>query len=88
MLASIPLVAVFKSIFVYYFEKRTGRQLVAVDGVFFKGTPAREGTVDPMGDAVSGCEPQDSSQGQGHGSRARSGKPGIFDRIASFLRKQ
>ena len=39
MLASIPAVAVAKSVFVYYFEKRTGRQLVAKDGVFFQGTP-------------------------------------------------
>lgn len=43
MLASIPAVAAFKSIFVYYFEKNTGRRIVAEDGVFFKGTPAGEG---------------------------------------------
>lgn len=40
MLASIPLVAVAKSVFVYYFEKKTGRHLVAEDGVFFKGVPS------------------------------------------------
>ena len=40
MLASIPAVAVAKSVFVYYFEKQTGRRLVAEDGVFFKGTPS------------------------------------------------
>ncbi|TGY67385.1 AI-2E family transporter, partial [Enterorhabdus sp. NM05_H27] len=48
MLASIPLVAVAKSVFVYYFEKRTGRHLVAEDGVFFKGTPANAEEVNPI----------------------------------------
>lgn len=36
MLASIPAVAAGKAIFVYYFEKKTGRRIVAEDGVFFK----------------------------------------------------
>ncbi len=53
MLASIPAVAVGKSVFVYYFEKRTGRQLVSEDGVFFKGTPSPEGVPDPIADATS-----------------------------------
>lgn len=55
MLASIPAIAVAKSIFVYYFEKRTGRQLVSPDGVFFQGTPVSgEGeSIDPIGDAIS-----------------------------------
>lgn len=53
MLASIPLVAVAKSVFVYYFEKNTGRHLVAEDGVFFKGTPADNDEVNPIADATS-----------------------------------
>ncbi len=56
MLVSIPAVAVMKSLFVYYFEKRTGRRLVAEDGVFFKGTPAdpeAAHAVDPLVDATS-----------------------------------
>ena len=53
MLASIPAVAVMKSVFVYYFEKRTGRQLVAEDGVFFQGTPRSDGSLDPIADATS-----------------------------------
>ncbi|MCI8467975.1 MAG: AI-2E family transporter [Eggerthellaceae bacterium] len=55
MLASIPAAAVLKSMFVYYFEKRTGRRLVAEDGVFFKGTPSEtsDDAPDPMADAVS-----------------------------------
>lgn len=53
MLASIPLVAVAKSVFVYYFEKKTGRHLVAEDGVFFKGTPDDAETVNPIADATA-----------------------------------
>ena len=53
MLASIPAVAVAKSVFVYYFEKRTGRQLVAKDGVFFQGAPADGDAVDPIADAIA-----------------------------------
>lgn len=53
MLASIPLVAVAKSVFVYYFEKKTGRHLVAEDGVFFKGTPDDAEQVNPIADATA-----------------------------------
>ncbi len=53
MLASIPLVAVAKSVFVYYFEKQTGRHLVAEDGVFFKGTPENTEHVNPIADATA-----------------------------------
>lgn len=56
MLASIPAVAVAKSVFVYYFEKRTGRRLVSKDGVFFLGTPSSNEDGDapnPIADATS-----------------------------------
>lgn len=56
MLASIPAVAVAKSVFVYYFEKRTGRHLVSKDGVFFLGTPSSSEDGDapnPIADATS-----------------------------------
>ncbi len=53
MLLAIPAVAVMKSLFVYYFEKSTGRQLVAYDGVFFQGSPSDTDEVDPMADALS-----------------------------------
>lgn len=53
MLAAIPAVAVAKSIFVYYFEKRTGRHLVSEDGVFFQGTRSEDGELNPMADATS-----------------------------------
>ncbi|MDO4502415.1 MAG: AI-2E family transporter [Coriobacteriia bacterium] len=53
MLISIPATAVIKSVFVYYFEKNTGRQLIAEDGVFFQGTPSEGEGVDPIADATS-----------------------------------
>lgn len=43
MLCAIPLTSAVKSIFVYYFEKHTGRQLVSEDGAFFKGQPPSGG---------------------------------------------
>ena len=52
-LLSIPLVAIVKSLFVYYFEKRTGRQIVAEDGVFFRGVPTEGDALDPIGDATA-----------------------------------
>ena len=51
-LLSIPLVAMCKSVFVYYFEKRTGRRIVSEDGVFFKGAPEGD-KFDPMADATA-----------------------------------
>ena len=51
-LLSIPAVAVMKSVFVYYFEKRTGRRIVSPDGVFFRGKDIGDGQIDPMVDAT------------------------------------
>lgn len=55
MLASIPAVAAAKAIFVYYFEKKTGRSLLNEEGVFFKGNPADiEGlAADPLADIAA-----------------------------------
>lgn len=59
MLLSIPLVAVAKTVFIYYFEKKTGRQVVSEDGFLFKGTPSRTedagSSPDVMADAVGKC---------------------------------
>ena len=52
-LLSIPLTAMAKSIFVYYFEKKTGRRIVAPDGVFFRGDADEGVHVDPIGDATA-----------------------------------
>ncbi len=51
MLASIPAVAMIKALFVYYFEKKTGRAIVAEDGVLFKGESSGA-VVDPVADAT------------------------------------
>ena len=56
LLASIPAVAVAICVFVYFFEKRTGRRLVSKDGVFFLGTPSSSEDGDapnPIADATS-----------------------------------
>jgi len=42
-----------KSVFVYYFEKRTGRRIVSPDGVFFKGVANEDVHVDPVADATA-----------------------------------
>ena len=52
MLLAIPFVAVFKSLFVYYYEKRTGVQIVAEDGFIFQGTPYKKGKAYPLYDAL------------------------------------
>ena len=52
-LLSIPLTAMAKSIFVYYFEKRTGRRIVAPDGVFFRGATGEGPHADPIADATA-----------------------------------
>ena len=62
-LVSIPMIAIVKSVFVYYFEKRTGRRIVAEDGVFFKGVAVDEEHFDPVADATSPA-PAPSSTGR------------------------
>lgn len=65
-LLSIPFVAMAKSVFVYYFEKRTGRRIVAEDGVFFKGATSTDDEVNPMADATApGTMPTASSGNAG-----------------------
>lgn len=47
LVAAIPLLSAGKSIFVYYFEKRTGRKLIDEKGALFKGhlsDPAKDDT--------------------------------------------
>ena len=57
MLLSIPLAAILKTVFVFYFERETGRQVVSEDGVFFKGMPSdlrdEDGAPDAVADAVA-----------------------------------
>lgn len=51
MLVSIPAVAAAKSLFVYYFEKKTGRIIVSEDGVIFKREPSGS-EANPVADAT------------------------------------
>lgn len=54
MALAIPLTAAIRSVFVYYFEKRTGRQIVSYDGALFKSTPFHDedGNIQPEYDAL------------------------------------
>lgn len=54
MIAAVPLTAAIKGTFVYYFEKKTGRQLMSRDGMLFKGEPFcdEEGNPRPACDAL------------------------------------
>ncbi|WP_251198525.1 AI-2E family transporter [Anaerotardibacter muris] len=61
MLLAIPLTAAAKSIFVYYFEKRTGRPILSPDGVFLKG-PSDGGKVNPLADATGEMPPVTADQ--------------------------
>jgi predicted PurR-regulated permease PerM len=48
MILAIPLSAAIKGGFIYYFEVRTGRQIVSYDGALFKSTPYTEMDGDPV----------------------------------------
>ncbi len=50
MILAIPVMAVIKCLFVYFFESITGRQLVSENGALFDGHPGD--TVDPVADAT------------------------------------
>ena len=54
MIAAVPLTAAFKGVFIYYFEKKTGRQLVSRDGMLFRGEPFcdEQGNPRPACDAL------------------------------------
>jgi hypothetical protein len=42
MLCAVPMTSAIKSIFVYYFEKRTGRKLLSDNGALFKSSHPRQ----------------------------------------------
>lgn len=54
MALAIPLSAAIKGVFVYYFESKTGRQLVSYEGALFRGSPFHdaEGNAMPSFDAL------------------------------------
>ena len=54
MVVAIPLTAAIRGVFVYYFETKTGRQIVSYDGALFRSTPYydMEGNILPTYDAL------------------------------------
>ena len=48
MVVAIPLCAIAKGLFVFYFETRTGEQIVSYDGALFKGTPFHDASGNPV----------------------------------------
>lgn len=58
MILSVPLIAAIKGVFIYYFETKTGRQIVSDDGAFFTGTPHldEDGNPQPAYDATGGSQ--------------------------------
>jgi hypothetical protein len=46
LLFAIPVAAVGKGLFVYYYERRTERQLSSTDGALFRHRPASRPTTD------------------------------------------
>lgn len=54
MALAIPLTAAIRSVFIYYFELRSGRQIVSRDGALFRSTPYHdsEGRPIPSADAL------------------------------------
>lgn len=54
MVVAIPLTAAIRGVFVYYYETKTGRQIVSYDGALFRSTPYydMEGNILPTYDAL------------------------------------
>ena len=47
MIVAVPLCAALKGGFIYFFERRTGRQIVSYDGVLFQSTPFTDSEGEP-----------------------------------------
>lgn len=48
MVIALPLAAVLKSLFIFYFENRTGKQIVSYEGALFRGAPFRDAKGRPV----------------------------------------
>lgn len=48
MIVALPLVAVVKSLFIFYFETRTGEQIVSYEGALFRGAPFCDAQGNPV----------------------------------------
>ena len=97
MALAVPLTAAVKGAFVYYFESKTGRQLVSFEGAFFKGTPYHhaDGSPVPSFDALDDDSLLATSRILvDHGAEdveaddAPAPEPSLFDRIRErFMKK-
>ena len=54
MVIALPIAAVLKSLFIFYYETKTGKQIVSYDGALFRGSPVldHDGTPVPAFDAL------------------------------------
>ena len=85
MIVALPLVAVIKSLFIFYFETRTGEQIVSYEGALFRGAPFRDAKGNPvpafdaLGDDSFVADSQiidETSVPRGRGNaQARAGEP-------------
>ena len=88
MLVSIPAVAVMKACFVYYFERNTGRTVVAENGVFFRGNPSADGVPNPLKDATTSYVPEANTLDKANSEAAQLVKDELSKRKSeSLLRK-
>ena len=79
MICAIPLTAAAKTIFVYYFEKNTGRQIVSLKGALFRGKQPEESGSEAYARVMSGETSSDGSceagsDGSGEAGTDTSGK--------------
>lgn len=54
MIIAVPMTAALKAVVIYWFEKKTGRQLVSTKGALFRGKPSDPASLDPAYDATGG----------------------------------
>lgn len=57
MILAVPFTAAIKAVYVYYFEKKTGRQLVSANGAFFRDRGPETGQPNPVADAMDSIDP-------------------------------
>ncbi|MDR3053056.1 MAG: AI-2E family transporter [Coriobacteriales bacterium] len=73
MIAAVPVAAAIKSLFVHYFEKRTGRQLAESDGALFRGRATHE--ANPAADADGTAPAEETSKAEAEAEAGAAKKP-------------
>lgn len=98
MALAIPLTAAARSLFVYYFERRSGRQLVSYDGALFQSTPylKEDGSLEPSYDALDDnkffestllVNPESAPEAQ-PAPRPEGGRQGLAARVREALARR